>query len=407
MTTTFPPMITRDGSPASSLWSLEPGASHLNHGSFGGVPVRVLDEQANLRQRMESNPVRWFCEVPALIAEARVAVASQLGVALETVALIPNASAGASVVYQSLANRGPVNIMVTSHGYGAVVMGAERLARSTGGSLHTVDIPLEASADTVTQLVDDALSAHPTDLLVIDQITSATARAFPTTDLCSTAHAHHALVLVDGAHAPGVLEHPVETEADVWVGNLHKFWCAPRGAAVLVRNNPELDLYPLIDSWSSPDPFPARFDYQGTLDVTPWLCAPLAHQFLADEFGWEAIRRHSAQAMDVAVAQAAEVLAGMGVSDPVPDVGQPVGPMRLVRLPGDHAWTHDEVDALRVPFMDATGCIVSFTNVGKEGFMRLSAHAYTTHEDISVLVSSGIPALTTWTGSTPHERKNQ
>lgn len=387
------PLLTRAGTGAAALWSLEAGMHHLNHGSFGGVPQHVLDLLQHLRTQMEANPVRWFVELPGRIAEARQQLAPLLDVAAEDLAFVPNASAGCSVVYRALEERGPVNVTVTTHGYGAVVMGAQRLAARTGGRFDVIDIPVTASAQDATAIVDAHLAQHPADLLVIDQITSATSRILPAEAICDVAHARGALVLVDGAHAPGVLARPVVKNADVWVGNLHKFWCAPRGTAVLVRNNRALDLYPLIDSWGTPDPYPLRFDMQGTLDLTAWLCAAETFHHLDAEIGWNAIREYSANLMDFAEAEVGAALRAVGVADPVPDVGQPVPCMRLFRLPGDAAWTHAEVDALRVPFMNASNVIVSFTNIGHEGFMRLSTHAYTTPDDILALATTGIAAL--------------
>lgn len=387
------PLTTRSGASAASLWSLDPGMHHLNHGSFGGVPRHVQDLQASLREQMESNPVRWFVELPGRIAESRATLAPLLGVAEQDLAFVPNASAGCSVVFRALEGRGPVNVTVTSHGYGAVVMGAQRLAERTGGVFTTVDLPLDATAEQCVAMVSEHLAAHPTDLLVIDQITSASSRELPAGEICDVAHGHGALVLVDGAHAPGVLDNPVETRADVWVGNLHKFWCAPRGTAVLVRNNRDLDLFPLIDSWGSPDPFPRRFDTQGTLDLTNWLCAAETFDHLETMVGWTAIRSYSAALADQAEVEIGGALRTIGVLDPIPDVGQPVSCMRLFRLPGNRTWTHAEVDGLRVPFMNASNVIVSFTDIAGEGFMRISTHAYTTPADITALATTGIAAL--------------
>lgn len=123
-------------------WSLDPCVRHLNHGSFGAVPVEVQEEQSRLRSLMEWNPVRWFSGLPERIAAARLDMAELLRVEPSTLAFVANASAGASVVYQSLMARGPVDVLLTTHGYGAVSMGATRLARRTGGRHHTVDIPL-------------------------------------------------------------------------------------------------------------------------------------------------------------------------------------------------------------------------------------------------------------------------
>lgn len=392
-----PQLLTRrNGAPAASLWSLDPSYHHLNHGSFGGVPTEVQAQQRELMALMEANPVRWFVQQPARVAAARESLAPLLGVTSDDLVFVPNATAGCSVVYRHLEERNaPVTVAITNHTYGAVRMGAERLAQRTGGRVVTIDVPVSTPADDVVDIIDTALAANPVDLLVIDQITSATARAFPTTQISAVAHQRGALVLVDGAHAPGVLEQPVDTECDVWVGNLHKFWCAPRGTAVLVRHNPDLNLFPLIDSWGTPDPYPTRFDMQGTLDHTAWLCAAATHEHLETELGWSQIRRYSRELMDWASQVLAQALSDRGVVEPVPDVGQPVGPLRLFRLPGQRRWTHAEADALRVPFMDASQNILSFTTIGDQGFMRLSTHAYTTPEDISELANTGIGILDT------------
>lgn len=393
---TFDPLMTRSGHPAAELWPLDPEIHHLNHGSFGAVPTAVVEVQRELQDEMHRNPVRWVCQLPDLVTEAREQVARQLQVDPAQAAFVQNLSAGATAVFHAFDNRGPVNVLVTTHGYGAVVMGAARLCERTGGRLVTVDLPLSARPDEVTSRVEDALKSVRVDLVVIDQITSATARAFPVGDICDVAHQSGALVFVDGAHAPGVLAHPVEHKADVWVGNLHKFWCAPMSAAMLVRPNPDLDLNPVIDSWNAEKSFPERFDMQGTADVTGWLCAPLAYSHIESEIGWDRVHAHSTLAMDYAAESVGAALAERGVVDAVPDVGQPIDSIRLLRLPGHRPWTHDEVDSLRVPFMDRTGIVSAFTSFGGNGYIRLSAHAYTVPSDIDAMAEIGVPTLACW-----------
>ncbi len=397
-------LTSRDGREAPTLWDLDPAYRHLNHGSFGAVPSAVLAHQAEQREQMERNPVRWFSTLASRIGGLRAGIADRLDVPADQLVLVANASAGASIMFRTLAGRGPVHVLVTDHGYGAVSMGAERLARETGGTCTTLPIPLDASAADVEAHVGRHLTSHQTDLLVIDQVTSATARRFPAAELARLAHRHGALVLVDGAHAPGALEDPVVREADVWIGNLHKLWCAPRGTAVLVRNTPDLDLFPLLDSWGGHEPFPDRFDHQGTVDVTAWFSAAFAHDHLEAQFGWDAIRRHGAQLMQLAEQEIGAALQAEGVADPVADVGHGFAPMRLFRLPGTRTWDHDSVDALRVPFMDATGCIAAFTEFHGEGFLRLSAAPYTTAADITAMATTAIPILAGLTGHRTFER---
>ncbi len=94
---------------------------------------------------------------------------------------MPNASAGVSVVYANLAGLDSASggeIVVTDHGYGAVTMGAERLARRWGGRVRTARVPLDADEEQAYEAVM-AEVGDATGLVVVDQITSATARRSP------------------------------------------------------------------------------------------------------------------------------------------------------------------------------------------------------------------------------------
>jgi selenocysteine lyase/cysteine desulfurase len=256
-------------------------------------------------------------------------VARLLGVDADGLAFVLNASAGASVIYGSLLSRGPVDVMTTDHGYGAVTMGAQRLAARTGGRATRVDVPLAATSTEVLRLLTEALERERPQLLVIDQVTSATARAFPAEEICRLAGSLGVLTLVDGAHVPGAVAAPVSS-ADYWVGNLHKFACAPRGAAVLVVR--EL---------------------------------------------------------------------GAFVDDPLPDVGQPVGWMRLLRLPEPLGRTRQAADALRVPFTAEAGIVAAFTSFKDEGYRRLSAHAYSSPDDFAEVATVGVRLLDEWSRERP------
>jgi isopenicillin-N epimerase len=379
-------------------WSLDPCVTHLNHGSFGAVPVAVQQEQAGLRQLMEANPVRWFASLPERIAEARVEMAGLLGVDPEHLAFVLNDSAGATAVFNSLPGARPVDVMVTNHGYGAVSMGAERTARRTGGRFVTVEVPLAATGDETLDILTAAVSRHRPSLLVIDQITSATARAFPVDRICVMARQAEVTTVVDGAHAPGMIAEPVCREADYWIGNLHKFACAPRGAAVIVARGDGRKLDPVIDSWGARLPFPERFDHTGTLDTTAWLVAPFAWRHIEDTVGWDVARTRTSNLLDAGTEIVAESLRAV-MDDPVPDVGQPVGGLRLLRLPGDLGSSHDEASGLRVPFSDQAHIACAFADFEGRGYLRLSAHLYNSIRDYQHLAEVGVPLLSRWADS--------
>lgn len=397
VTTAPRPLLLADGRPAAGAWSLDPAMKHLNHGSFGAVPLVAQERQSRLRAEMDRSPVVWFPALPHRIAATRVELAAFLRVAPDDLALVPNASAGVSVVYGGLSRRRGGEIVVTDHGYGAVTMGAERLARRWGGRVRTARVPLDADEEQAYEAVAAELG-EATDLVVLDHITSATARRMPVERIGAEARRLGIPLLVDGAHVPGLIAAPLDgLTCDFWVGNLHKWGCAPRGTAALVaRGALREQLYPLIDSWGAADPYPDRFDQQGTVDVTGCLAAPTALDFIERTWGWNTARRY----MDDLAGYGERVVGAAfaeltGVSSAV-DVGMPVPGMRLVRLPAGLAGSRVEADALRDRAARELGVETAFTSFGGVGYLRLSAHVYNTAADYEYFAEACVPVLGEW-----------
>ena len=383
-------LLTRDGRPAAGLWP-ESGFVHLNHGSFGRVPTAATRVQRELADEMDTRTLRWMVACPELLAAARAEIAPWLKVDVERLALIPNASGGISAALYSLPIEHGSEVLVTDQAYGAVRMGVERAARMAEATVRVVPVPIEADAALAEDTIWSAVSER-TSLIVMDHITSGTARRLPVGPLCARARTAGITTIVDGAHGPLLLTDPVnEADADVWVGNLHKFGSTPRGTAVLVPHPSVADrLYPLIDSWGAELGYPRRFDHQASDDYTAWLAAPTALQHLEDEVGWDRIREHATAMADQAVQQVGAILAERYDYDPGVDLGMPIGPIRLLGLPavvtrsGGHGW--------RDRFL-AVGLETAFTGYAGRAFWRVAPHAYTTSSDLDAFVERGLPLL--------------
>lgn len=384
------PLLTRDGRPAAELWPSS-GLVHLNHGSYGRVPLAASRHQLGLVQEMEARTAGFMARAPERLAQARSLVAPFLGVEGDDLALVPNASAGVSTALRSLPLPAGSEVVVTDHAYGAVRMGVDRAAREAGAQVRVATVPLEADADAAVEAIWSAVTDRTT-MIVLDQITSGTARRLPVGPICARARERGIVTVVDAAHAPLLLSDPVrEANADVWVGNLHKFGAAPRGTAALVPHPDIADrLRPLIDSWGAPDPFPRRFDWQGSDDYTAWLAAPVALQHLEDELGWEHIRAHAATMADHAVDVIATALADRFDVDPTVEVGMPVDPIRLIALP---AVVTEDPATLRARFL-AANIEATFTNHDDRAFWRLSQHAYSTPADLESVLPRALDLLT-------------
>jgi isopenicillin-N epimerase len=107
-------------------------------------------------------------------------------------------------------------------------------------------------------------------------------------------------VLVDGAHAPGMVDLDVRALAPAYyTGNCHKWLCAPKSAAFLwVREDLRPSVRPAVISHGANAPvgpaerYRAEFDWMGTQDPTPALSVPAAIEFLGGLLpgGWDEVR---------------------------------------------------------------------------------------------------------------------
>ena len=393
--TGFPaPRRLRSFDRARDAWPLDPTIVHLNHGSFGAVPTAVVAHQDALRRLADLSPVEWFPRIPERVRAAREQTAPFVGARAEDSAFVPNASAAATVVYNALRLEADDEILVTDQGYGAITMGAQRLARRFGATVRAVELPLLGSDDEIVQRFADSLTPR-TRLIVVDQITSPTARLLPTRRIAELAAGHGVRTLVDGAHAPGLIpDAAAAAGGDWWFGNLHKWPCAPRGSALLVTAaHDREELWPLIDSWAAGESFPARFDTQGTIDATTYLATPAAIDFIESEFGWQQARQAMAQIADAGAEIIAEGFRPFADEDPLTPLPSPVPSMRLIRLPLGLGATREEADALRMELLDETGVETAFTSFRGIGYFRLSAHLYTEASDVEAFVERCIPQI--------------
>ncbi|VXB59451.1 Isopenicillin-N epimerase [Microbacterium sp. 8M] len=379
---------------ARDAWPLDPAIVHLNHGSFGAVPREVVALQDELRREADLSPIGWFPRIAEKVEAARAATAPFVGADPADTAFVPNASAAATVVYNALQLTGDDEILVTDHGYGAVTMGAARLARRFGARLRTVALGLVDDAEAVLARFAEEIGPR-TRVIVVDQITSSTARRFPTAEITALAHARGVRVLVDGAHAPGLIADAATVGGgDWWFGNLHKWPCAPRGSALLVTRASDRDeLWPLIDSWAAADPFPGRFDTQGTIDATTYLASPAAIDFIEHEHGWERTRRTMTELADAGARVIADAFEAASDEPALVDQPMPVPSMRLIRLPHGIGRSREEADALRMRLFDEVGVETAFTSFAGAGYFRLSVHLYTEMADFEAFVERCVPRI--------------
>lgn len=261
---------------------LEPGLSHLNHGSFGTTPRVVLAAAERWRRRIEASPDRFMREIlPGELRAAAAVLARFLGAAERDVALVENATSGMNAVLRSLRFRAGDEILVTSHVYNAVRQTLRHICARSGAKLVDVPVALPLRDEDALEAPIRAAFSRRTRLLVLDHIASPTGLIFPVQRLARFARARGVKVLVDGAHAPGQLALDVPAlGADWYTGNCHKWLFAPKGCAFLwSQRGVQEDLHPTVISHGYQKGYAAEFDWTGTRDFSAWLAVPAALAF--------------------------------------------------------------------------------------------------------------------------------
>jgi len=331
-------------------WTLDPNIVFLNHGSFGACPRVVLEAQASLRERMERQPVDFFArDWWGLVDEARIKVAAFVGADPADMVFVRNATEGVNAVLRSFPLQAGDEVLVTDHEYLACRFALDYAAKQAGAKVVVAQIPFPG---TTQDAVVDALTSAVTErtrLALVDHVTSQTGLVFPIARIVEALSKKGVAVLVDGAHAPGMVELNLRSlGADFYTANLHKWVCAPKGAGLLVVNKKWQDtIRPLSISHGAGVPFPSRskfhaeFDWPGTDDFTPWLCAPVAIEAMASfvEGGWDQIRQRNHA---LALQARALLCDALQIQPPCPD--DMIGSTAAVPLPPDQTGAHSALD---------------------------------------------------------------
>ena len=323
-------------------WMLDPDVVHLNHGSFGACPLEVLEEQQKWRTAMEQNPVRFMMtELQPALDQSRRQLAEFVGADTAGLVFVPNATAGINSVLWSMEPQlGPGDeILVTDHTYNACRNVAEVAALRSGATLVEVaaPFPLRSAEDVVMAVLDRICPS--TRLVIVDAVTSPTAIVIPLSKLIDQLEPA-VPVLVDAAHAPGMIELDLSTlGASFVVGNCHKWMCAPKGAGFLYVAESRRDtIIPTTVShgWNTESPtggsrFHNLFDWAGTDDPSARLSVPAAIAAVGSmhDDGWSGVmagNRHK-------VLEGREIICSvLGLPLTVPAAA--IGSMATVELPG-------------------------------------------------------------------------
>ncbi|QEF99382.1 Isopenicillin N epimerase [Stieleria maiorica] len=371
--------------PHRSHWRLNPDIDFLNHGSFGATPIVVLEDQRRWIERLERDPIEFLGPERSLLPKldhVRDCIAQLVGADSEDLAFVRNATDGVNSVLRSFPFAAGDEVLITNHGYNACNNAARYAAEQSGASVSVAELPFPIrSSSQVIDAIDHSMTSK-TRLLLIDHVTSPTGLVLPVKELVELAHRRGVRVMIDGAHAPGMV--PVDLrdlDADYYTANHHKWLCGPKTSGFLyVRRELQSTVHPTTISHgaNTPElgrtPFLAQFNWIGTYDPTPILAMPTAIEFLSGlvEGGLSQLMRNN---HTLVVAGRELLLDALNCSVPAPV--EMLGSLASVPLPAERFGDKAAVNAFqRQLYREHAIEVPVFLLGGTLPCLRISAQAY-------------------------------
>lgn len=206
-----------------------PTYTPLNHASFGTYPRSVQKRLHEVQALAEARPdafVRY--QYPAMLDESRAAMADYLGVPVEEVVFVSNATTAINVVLRSLRfERGDV-ILHLSTVYGSVEKTIEYLRETTEVDHVNVEVQYPIDDEVLVAQFQQAVREAKSDGKVVriasfDTISSMPGVRVPWERLVEVCRAEGVLSIIDGAHGIGQVTLGLsKVQPDFFTSNCHK-----------------------------------------------------------------------------------------------------------------------------------------------------------------------------------------
>ena len=373
-----------------SQFYLDPDIIFLNHGSFGATPRPVFMDYQKWQYRLEQQPVKFLGrEYSGFLLEARQKLGKYLHISSDDLVLIPNTTYGVNIVARSIHLQPGDEILSTDHEYGACdriwqFICDQNQAIYRQQPVHIPFISAEEFVEALWQGVTER-----TRLIFLSHITSPTSTIFPVAAICRRARQQGITTLVDGAHAPGQIPlNLLETGADFYTGNCHKWMMAPKGSAFLYSHPSVQGLVePLVISWgwqaeaafSTGSQFIDYLQWYGTRDPAAHLAIPAAIDFMELQH-WDQVRSDCHNLAKEAVQRISTLFekpSYYGKNDTL------YAQMASLPLPGEWELT-DLKNTLYDEFKIEIPCI---SWKGRK-FLRISVQSYNSLDDVLALESA-------------------
>ncbi|XP_038655092.1 probable L-cysteine desulfhydrase, chloroplastic isoform X3 [Scyliorhinus canicula] len=317
---------------------LEEETTFINHGAFGGTLKDALNVAQEWQVHIERQPLRFYDRelLPHLV-----------------------------FVTKRLAEF-----------VGAVKKLLKEVCENRGATLQeeSLEFPLLEPSQIITK-VEESLQPG-TKLAVFDHIPSNAAFINPLSEIIDICHKRGTKVLIDGAHALGVMDLKVSSiGADYYTSNCHKWFCSPKGCAFLyVKQELQNCLQPLVISHGFGFGFSSEYIWTGLKDYSAFLALHTVLDFW-ESVGLERIRGY----INDLVSQAVDLLVNRwktGLLVP----REMIGSMACVRLPEclfKYGYAnYEQAEIIQNVLYSRYNIEVPVKALGGKLYVRISIHIY-------------------------------
>jgi L-cysteine/cystine lyase len=230
---------------------------YFNFGGQGILPQSALQKIIDTYQYIDRvGP--FGLEINTWLAKntylTKKAIASQLGVTPNTIALTENVTNSCNIVLWGIEWDAEDEILLTDAEHPAIIAIVREISRRFGVKISVCPIIATLNQGNPREVIKNHLTPH-TRLVVISHILWNTGQVLPLKDIVSVCHANQGSkpteVLVDAAQSAGSLPLDLITsDVDYYGCTGHKWLCGPSGVGFLyVREDLLTRLYPTYIGW--------------------------------------------------------------------------------------------------------------------------------------------------------------
>jgi len=220
----------------SHQFLLDPSTTYMNIGTTGSTPRHVVGNYDRYNKLVARDP--WdmggeWGHFPYL-AEFIEYIAPQFGADPEELVLSRNTTDGMCTIIGGLKFESGNEILTTHHEHVGGISPMYMVRDRYGVTIKELEIPVfPESEDEFVDLFKSNITSN-TKLIVFSHITYKTGTRLPAKKICEIANSYGIPTLIDGAHAPGMLNLDFhDIGCDFYAGSGHKWQCGP-GATGLI-----------------------------------------------------------------------------------------------------------------------------------------------------------------------------